>query len=243
MIPLLLGLAWGQETIELPEAEDEVVPSALEDDSPVSLPEEDGGLSDVFQLWKEQERDTWSAGNFVRPSLALIVHDQVRPTALGVQAGRRWWQLKDGLAAAFMVQGTADFALAKGAGSYDLNLQVLGGPWLSVVGLQLGPGIGTSRWELGRNSLAPATGIDAVGLLVVDLKLVHLYGGAMPRFLVAGERGAAEVNPLGIGDELALQAGAGLTAGTIRIGFNWTRRFTEIDAIDRYSLNFRFRLL
>lgn len=243
MIPLLIGLAWGQDTIEMPEADDEVVPSALEDDSPVSLPDEDGGLADVLQLWEAQERDTWSAGNFLRPAVAIVVHDQVHPTSLGLQAGRRWWQLKDGLAAAFMVQGTADFALAKGAGSYDLGVQVLGGPWLSVVGLQVGPGIGTSSWTLGRSSLEPATGIDAVALLVADLKLIHVFGGGAPRFLVAGERAGADHNPLGLGDELLLQAGAAITPGAIRLGLSWNRRFTAIGPIDRYSLNLRFRLL
>lgn len=242
MTLLLLGMALAQEPVELPDPEEEVVPSALDDASPVSLPEEDGGLLDALAHIREQDRDTWSAGNFVRPAVALVVHEPVHPVSLGVQLGRRWWQLKDGLAAAFAVQGSADFALAGGKGSYDLDLAVLGGPWLEVIGLQLGPGIGTSRWQLGRESLAPATGVDAVALLVADLKLVHVYGGAAPRWLVAGDRPAATHNPLGLGDELAIQAGAAVTLGAVRVGLGWTRRFTAIDAIDRYSLDFRFRL-
>lgn len=229
------------ETVALPASE--ALPSALDDPTPVSLPGEGAGLGEVLRHWTDQDRDTWSGSTFVRPAVALVVGGDVHPTSLGFQVGRRWWQLKEGLAGSVTVVGAGDFALAQGAGSYDLSAAVLGGPWLTVLGLQLGPGIGYSRWSLGAASLEPALGVDARAQLVADLQLVHVYGGLAPRWLVTGDRAAADVNPLGLGDELAIEAGAGVTLGTLRLGFGWVRRFSAIGPIDRYGLDVRFRLL
>ena len=80
-------------------------------------------------------------------------------------------------------------------------------------------------------------------MLVADLQLVHLYAGLAPRFLVATERPSATFNPLGLGDELELQAGSGISLDAVRLGLTWNRRFTAIDTLDRYSLTVRFRLL
>lgn len=230
------------ETVALPDA-GEALPSALDDPTPVSLPGEGAGLGEVLRHWADQERDTWSGSTFVRPAIALVVTEDVHPTSLGFQVGRRWWQLREGLSGSVTVVGAGDFALAQGAGSYDLSAAVLGGPWFEVVGLQVGPGFGYSRWTLGPAELVPAAGLDARAQLVADLKLVHVYGGLAPRWLVSGDRPAADVNPLGIGDELALEAGAGVTLGTLRLGFGWVRRFSGIGPIDRYGLDVRFRLL
>ena len=222
--------------------EPEALPSALDDPTPVLLSSEDLALADALVAWQAQERVGWSAGNFVRPALSLLVTEDVHPVQLGVQVGRRWWQLEDGLAAAFEVQGTADFALAEGTGSYDLGLSILGGPWARYVGLQLGPGLGASAWTLGSQTLDPAVGLDVWTVAVVDLKHVHLFAGAVPRWLLSGDRAPASVMPLPLGDELALQAGVGFTLGTLRLGADLTRRYTALGPLDRYRINLRFRM-
>lgn len=231
------------ETVTMPSAGPEDVGSALDDPTPVSMPGEDGGLADVFQHLRQQDRTSWSSGNFVKPTLGLVLTEHVRPVTLGVSAGRRWWQLKDGFSASVTVRGDADFALAGGAGSHDLSLAVLTGPWLEVVGLQVGPGIGHSRMSLGPETLVAATGLDAHALLTADLRLLQLYAGVAPRWLVATDRAAADHNPLGLGDELLLRAGAGIAPGGLRIGVGWDRRFTAIGPIDRFGVNLRLSIL
>lgn len=227
------------ETVELPSIEP--LPSALDDPEPIALAEGEHSLQDLLDVWRDQRRDRWSSNLYLKPAVSLLVAPDAQPLQLGLQAGRRWWQLRDGVAASFQLGGTADFALAGGAGSYDLGLSFIGGPWLRYVGLQVGPGIGASSWQLGSDVLEPATGVDAWAVLVADLKAVHLLAGAAPRWFIGGERASAADLPLG--DELALRAGAGVTLGTVRVGADLTRRITALGPLDRFGLNFRFRLL
>jgi hypothetical protein len=228
-------------SISLPEIE--APPSAMDDASPVSLPGEDGGLSDILSLWKDERRAVWSAGNYLRPALSVVMSEHANPAQLGVAAGRRWWQLGEGVKPSAQLGLTADFALAKGTGSYDVGLSALGGPWLRFVGLQVGPGVAASRWSLAQVGLPAAVGVDAHGALVVDLKTVHLLAAIAPRWLVTGSRASAE-HPLGgFGDELLLRGGVGTTLGNLRIGFDLSRRWTAIGSLDRVGLNVRFRLL
>ena len=166
------------------------------------------------------------------------------PTQLGVALGRRWWQLREGLSVSATVQGTADFALAQGKGSYALGLTALAGPWFHVVGLQLGPGIAADRWDFGspKRTLSASGGIDAWALVILDVKILHLFGGAAPRWLLS-DRADAGLRPMsGVGDEFAVKAGAGATAGAVRLTVDYTRRWTSIGSIDRYGLAVRFRL-
>ena len=221
----------------------EALPSALDDTSPVSLPGEDAGLSEIMSMWKDEQRAAWSAGNYVRPALSLVRSEHANPIQLGVQAGRRWWQTGEGLRPSAQLGLSADFALAEGIGSYDLGLAALGGPWLRFVGLQLGPGVGVSHWSLKGAELPTAVGVDAHGAVILDLKKVHLLGAVAPRWLVMGKRAGAE-HPLGgLGDELLLRAGAGTTFGNVRIGLDLSRRWTAIGTLDRVGLNMRLRLI
>ncbi len=241
MIPWLLALALARDPD--PSGDGAEPPPAADEEAPVRLPAGEDALGDVHAAWEAQARDPWSAHNFLRPALGVVVHDRIRPASLGVRAGRRWWQLRDGLAAALAVEADADFALARGRGSHDLAVRVLGGPWLGPFGLAVGPGAGHSRWVLGPASLAPATGLDAHAALVADLTVLHLFAGAAPRWLVATDRPPAWHNPLGLGDELWLRAGAGASLGGVRLGLTWGRWFTAVGPIDRYALNLRFQLL
>jgi len=231
------------EAIEIPEAEDEAIGSALDDPAPVSFAE-DEGLDALLGRWREGKRDVWGGSSFVRPTLSLLVYEDRHPVQLGISAGRRWWQLQGVPSMSVTVMGNADAALAGGRGSYALGLSALAGPWVHVVGLQMGPGLAVDRWDLGgpRRTLAAAAGIDLWTLIVLDAKLLHLFGGVAPRWLLSDRPGGG-LRPLeALGDELGAKAGVAATLGSIRLSLDFSRRWTHIGRIDRYGVGVRFRL-
>ena len=109
--------------------------------------------------------------------------------------------------------------------------------------LQQGPELSATRFDHGRQQLASCGGLDAWALLVLDAKILHLFAGAAPRWLLSDARRPA-IHPLGaFGDELAVRVGAGVTAAKVRVSMDWTHRWTAIGPLQRYGLGVRFRLL
>ncbi len=258
MILLLATLALAQdaepeeepsepEVIEIPESDDpgEELGSALDDPDPIDFAGDEASIGDLLDIWKDGKREMWGASNFFKPTLSMVIADDKHPTQLGISLGRRWWQLRKGPSISATVQGTADFALGGGKGSYALGLTALAGPWFHVVGLQIGPGIAADRWDFGgpQRTLTTSGGVDAWALLILDIKILHLFGGAAPRWLLS-DRPDAGLRPFeGLGDELAVRGGVGATLGAFRLSFDYTRRWNHIGPIDRYGLGVRFRLL
>jgi hypothetical protein len=234
------------DVIDIPEDADpdEAMGSALEDPTPIVFSDDDG-LGETLDAWRKGRREVWSTNTFVRPSLSLLVYEDVHPMQLGISGGKRWWQLRDGLSMSVTLLGSADVALAGGRGSYATGLSALAGPWFHVIGLQLGPGIGADRWDFGgpKRTLAASGGVDLWALLVLDVKLLHVFGGVAPRWLLS-DRPAAGLRPLdGVGDELTAKAGVAMTLGSVRLSLDTTRRWTHLGSIDRFGLGLRFRLL
>jgi hypothetical protein len=232
--------------IEVPTDEDaqEAMGSALDDPTPVTF-SEDQDLLATLEAWRSGRREVWSASSFLRPRLSVLVHEDTHPVQLGVSGGRRWWQLREGLSLSATLLGSADVALAGGRGSYAMGLSALAGPWFHVVGLQVGPGLAADRWDFGgpKRTLLASGGVDLWTLLVLDVKLLHVFGGVAPRWLLS-DRPSAGLRPLGgLGDELAVKAGVAVTLGSVRLALDTTRRWTFLGPIDRFGLGVRFRLL
>jgi len=218
----------------------EVLPSALDDGTAVDTSMPEGGLRGVLESFEADKRRVWGASNYIRPSMSMVFHEDVNPAQLGVQAGRRWWLLGKAVVPAFTLGTAADFALARGTGSVDWQLSALGGPWTTYVGLYLGPGIGWSRWFLGPDTLEGAWAADAHAAVVIDLRKVVLSAGYVPRWLLTGDRAAAE--GVLLGDEQLIRGGVGVSLGLMRIGADLSRRWTAIGTVDRVGLSMRLRI-
>lgn len=234
MLWIAAAFAADEETIALPDPEE--LPSALEDDSPIDMPE--GELEDLLSLWQAERRQVWGGRTIVRPLVSMRLDDQGgRPLQLGASIGRQWWQLREGAKATVEAVLTGEAALASGAGSYAADLTVLGGTNVGLLGFQLGPSLVLDRTVVGDAELERVLAVAPVAGLTLDLRWVQLTGSAAPRLFVAGDRAG-----LGLFDEPVVRAGLGVAPGVTRLSVDWTRRWTALGPLDRVGVGFRFRL-